>query len=585
MRPRRALLVVDLEGVAGVDTLPSLVAGTPEYPRSRELLTAEVLAAVEGLLAAGFSHVRISDSHMSGSGEPNVLADSLPPGAELRFEEDWYSASVFAGVHAVACLGMHAPGGSPGFAAHTVDLLGAWSCAGRLLSEADLVLGLAAEAGIPAVFVAGDEALEQHLAGRVPYVRTKQSLSAARAASRSPEEVRAALSHAARQPPVHLEPLPAAPLRLAFKSTHQATLAAAEGARRVGRYHVEVEGGSFRERYSRAFTAVGAASAAFAEAVRGEPGQHEFTEDVRGALLAPGPREVPAPSRLEQATRALHAFLRLTEDSGDESRALRALTLHMLEGHAPTLFARWQLGPTLEQAVAALAEVPHALPLELEPDVGMARLDALYVRRERGLKHPAPLPAALRHYLEHLHASEAPLYAWLVGELGAACGVDVRLYYPERPLRGEWRLGDLYWLTHLYLLETRYLRTPLQHERAAVWTEELLLAVPWLLSERQADLGGEVALCLQLAGEHEGGAHEALLELVVQHQQEEGQVLDQRMAEAGADAAHATAVALLVLAGAEERRASSPHGPQSAPPRGLEGGPKPEKLHGTNLLW
>lgn len=558
MSARRVLLVVDLEGVAEVDTLSALVANTPEYTRSRELLTAEVLAAVEGLLAAGFSHVRISDSHMSGSGEPNVLAASLPPCAELRFEEDWYSASVFEGVHAVACLGMHAPGGSRGFAAHTVDLLGAWSCAGRLLSEADLILGLAAEAGVPALFVSGDEALEQHLAGRVPYVRTKQSLSIARSVSRPPEQVRAALSHAARQPPVPLEPLPAAPLRLTFKSTHQATLAAAAGARRVGRYHVEVEGGSFRERYSRAFAVASAASAPFAEAVRGEPGQYEFTEDVRGALLLPGPREAPAPSRLEQATRALHALLRLTEDSGDESRALRALTLHMLEGHAPTLFARWQLGPTLEQAVAALAHVPHELPLELEPDTGMARLDALYVRRERGLQHPAPPPAELRRYLEHLHGSEAMLYAWLVGELGAACGVDVRLHYPECPLRSEWRLADLYWLTHLYLLDTRYLRTPLKHERAAVWTQELLLAVPWLLSERQVDLGGEVALCLQLAGEHEGGAHEALLELVVQQQQEDGQVLDQRIAGSGGDGAHATAVALLVLAGAEERRASSP---------------------------
>ena len=96
MHSRRALLVVDLEGVAGVDSPGALISGTPEYVHARALLTAEVNAAVEGLLAAGFHRVRVSDSHLSGSGESNLLPESLHPAAEPCFlPEDAYAPALF----------------------------------------------------------------------------------------------------------------------------------------------------------------------------------------------------------------------------------------------------------------------------------------------------------------------------------------------------------------------------------------------------------------------------------------------------------------------------------------------------------
>ncbi len=555
MDSRRALLIIDLEGVAGVDTPDAFISGTPEYERARALLTAEVNAAVEGLLAAGFQRVRVSDSHLSGSGEMNLLPEALHPAAEPCFlPEDAYAPEVFEDVQAVACVGMHAAAGSAGFGAHTVDLLGAWTCAGRALSEADLVLGLAAEAGVLAVFVSGDDVLRAGLEGRVGYVHAKVAHSITRASSRPPEEVLAELRRAAALPGRPVEPLPDAPLVLTFKSGHQAALAAEAGARRLDRYRVEVEGRTFRERYTRALGVASAASAVLAEAVHDVPGTAAFSRDVTALLQLPGPPVPLASPRTDAVDRALGAFLALTAGEDDEARALRALTLHMLEGHAPGAFARRGLGPTLDAAVAALAEVPLELPPGLDPEVGMARVDAWYVRRERGLSHAALVPSALRAYLEAIDNEGHGLYAWLLGEMAASRGLDVRLPIPERAFREMSRLVDVYWITHLYLLDTHYLRAPLQDSRAAAWTEELLVATPWLVEQGHVDLAAEVALCLQCAGEAGGGAHEALLTLLVRHQQSDGRLSDGSMGMASAELEpHATAAALVALAGAEER--------------------------------
>ncbi|MCY1073510.1 M55 family metallopeptidase [Archangium lansingense] len=544
MRSRRALLVVDLEGVAGVDSPGALISGTPEYTRAQALLTAEVNAAVEGLLAAGFQRVRVSDSHLCGSGESNLLPEALHPAAEPCFlPDDAYAPHLFEEVDAVACLGMHAAAGSAGFGAHTVDLLGAWTCAGRALSEADLVLALAAEAGVPAVFVSGDDVLQAQLGGRVGYVRTKVALSVTRAFSREPEAVLPELTRAAAQPARSVEPLPDAPLVLTFKSGHQAALASGAGARRLDHYRVEVEGRTFRERYTRALGAASAASSVLAEAVADVPGSSAFTRDATALFRLRGPPAPPPSPRTEAVDRALGAFLSLTEGQDDESRALRALTLHMLEGHAPGAFARRGLGPTLESAVAALAEVPLALPDGLSPDVGMARVDAWYVRRERGLSHAPLEPYLLRSYLEHLDGEGHGLHAWLLGEMAASRGLDVRLSIPARAMREASRVADLYWLTHLYLLDTRYLRAAPSHPDAVVWTEELLVATPWVVEQANVDLAAELAFCLQCVGEAGGGAHEALLSLLVEHQQPDGCMED----------AHATAGALIAFAGSEER--------------------------------
>ena len=534
-----ALLIADLEGVAGVDTVAALLAGTPEHGPARALLTAEVNAAVEGLLAAGFAWVRVSDSHHSGEGASSLLPEALHPAARPVFLEDAYAPALFADVQAVACVGMHAAAGTRGFHAHTVDVLGAWTCAGQPLSEAELVLALAAEAGVPAVFVSGDDVLQAALAGRVGFVRTKHAHSPTHATSRAPPAVLRELQRAAAGPRRPVTPPPDAPLVLAFKSGHQAALAARTGARRVDRHRVEVHGPTFRERYTRARRATAAASTALAGALALFPAPPDFPRDAHALLQLPGPPLHPPRPRSREAERALDAFLALTREPDDVSRALRALTLHMLEGHAPAAFARWALAPVLEEALRALAAVPLALPPGLPPEVGMSRVDAWYLLRERA--RPAGLldPRGLRVYLEDLDARDHGLHAWLLGEMAAAVGLDVRLEHGPRLPSRPW---ELYWLTHLFLLDTRYLRRPLSAPARDVWTEALLVAAPWVVDHGLTDLAAEVAFCLQCGAEGAGGAHEALVALLSAHQRPGGDLGD----------AHATAAGLLAFAGTGE---------------------------------
>ena len=549
-----ALIILDLEGVAGVDDVAALISGTPEHTLARQLVTAEVNATVEGLLAAGFTWVRVSDSHLSGSDEGLLLPEALHPAARpCLSEEDPYALEFFDQVSALACVGMHAAAGTRGFAAHTVDLLGAWTCDGQALSESRLVLALAAEAGVPVLFVSGDDVLEDSLAGGVEYVRTKHSHSPTQTTSRPPPEVLAELTRAAQRPPRPTTPLPDAPLVLTFKSQYQAELAASSGARRLGPYHVEVTGGSSRERYTQALRASAAAVTALPLGVRDEPGTPGFTRDIAALLCLSGPPTPPPPARTREAEAALQAFLRLSSETDDESRALRALTLHMLEGHAPRTFARWGLTPVLETALAALREVPLELPLTLIPDHGMARVDAWFILRERNLPHETLEPQALSAYVRHLDAKGDIIYAWLLGEMAALAGLDVRLPIPHRHLQDESRLADLYWLTHLCLLDTRYLRHAPRSPHWAAWLEELTVASPWLVEGGHVDLGAEVAFCLQCGKESAGGAHASLLALLAAHQQPSGDLGD----------AHATAAALLAFAGTEEHSSFPPEQPQT----------------------
>lgn len=141
---RSALVIADLEGVAGVDDVGALMAGSDDYTRACALLVQELGVVVSELRARGFDEIRISDSHRPGREQRNIPADAIP-GATVSWQDDAYEESLFRGVDAIACLGMHAAAGTRGFAAHTHHVHCALELADRSLSEAELVLGLAAE--------------------------------------------------------------------------------------------------------------------------------------------------------------------------------------------------------------------------------------------------------------------------------------------------------------------------------------------------------------------------------------------------------------------------------------------------------
>src|SRR5512135_100601 len=79
--PMKILISADMEGITGVTTWDQVTPGHAEYSRFRQLMTADVNAAVRGALAAGAEHVTVTDGHWNGS---NILVEQLDPRARLN---------------------------------------------------------------------------------------------------------------------------------------------------------------------------------------------------------------------------------------------------------------------------------------------------------------------------------------------------------------------------------------------------------------------------------------------------------------------------------------------------------------------
>jgi D-amino peptidase len=251
---RTALLIVDLEGIAGVDTLDALASGGHGYSEACARMRQEVNAAIEGLVSQGFDQVRVSDSHRSGSGVPNLSPALLHPAGELHFvDPDSYGGPLLDDVEAVACVGMHAAAGTNGFAAHTVGIHCAWVLDGRPISETELAWWLAADRGVKAVFASGDDVLGAAVRGLAPYVTTK--LSQAIDTALSNIGVLDVLRNTAATAPCSVKKAPPGPITLRFKSEAQAA-AAATVAFRTSAFECEVNGKSFTDRYLAALRAV-----------------------------------------------------------------------------------------------------------------------------------------------------------------------------------------------------------------------------------------------------------------------------------------------------------------------------------------
>lgn len=290
----RALLITDLEGVHGADSVDALIVGEPSWERARLRATHEVNLAVVGLAKQGFTEFVLSDSHRNGSQAPNVVLDALDGRVRYELRDDAFGASLFSGVSAVAALGMHTAGGVPGFISHALDVGLAWEADGRLLSETDFLLGLCAQAEVPFLFVTGDDALVASLPPGVTAVTTKHRRTAVTAESLPLETVETAILGAALSPPRRAPPLPDGPLRMHVKS-HAFELPSLDFLERESPFTVRVHGGSARERYQNALVAIGAAEEVTAQFVTGAPGDVGFVEEVARLLEAPWPSLLVGP--------------------------------------------------------------------------------------------------------------------------------------------------------------------------------------------------------------------------------------------------------------------------------------------------
>jgi D-amino peptidase len=160
-----------MEGVSGIfDTdLQCLPQQSPRFEESRKLLTGEVNAAVDGLLAGGATEVVVWDGH-DGSRSLSVLdihpqarlLTGTPVSPTLELDSS-YAAIVFIGQHAMA-------GAEKGILSHSYSSQGIQNIwvNDRPVGEIGVRVMLAGHFGVPAIMLSGDAAACREIHETVP---------------------------------------------------------------------------------------------------------------------------------------------------------------------------------------------------------------------------------------------------------------------------------------------------------------------------------------------------------------------------------------------------------------------------------
>jgi D-amino peptidase len=215
----KVYISADMEGVVGTVTSDQLGPSGFEYQTFREIMTAEVNAAIAAAREAGATTILVSDSH--GNGE-NLLMERLPQDIELV--RSWPRAlGMMEGIDetfdAVLFIGYHASTANPrGVRAHTMSSanLTALRLNGRDMPEAGVSAAIAGHYGVPVVMLSGDDAIAQEargILGDLETAVTKHTLGFHSARTLMPEasyalihdKVRAALGRLGDFRPYRLE--------------------------------------------------------------------------------------------------------------------------------------------------------------------------------------------------------------------------------------------------------------------------------------------------------------------------------------------------------------------------------------------
>lgn len=193
----KVYISADMEGVTGAVTGDQLGPGGFEYGAFREIMTGEVLAAIEGARAAGATEILISDSHGNGQ---NLLLDRLPE--DVKVVRSWprplmMMEGIDASFDAAVFIGYHAGTTNPeGVRAHTMSSanLARVALNGREVHEAGLNAAIAGHFDVPVVMVSGDDATiaeTRALLGDIEGAEVKRAISFHAATTLTPAAGRA----------------------------------------------------------------------------------------------------------------------------------------------------------------------------------------------------------------------------------------------------------------------------------------------------------------------------------------------------------------------------------------------------------
>lgn len=170
----KVFVSVDIEGIAGVSVPLQGRKGNAEYECARRLMTAEASAAVRGAVKGGASQVVVADSHGTMQ---NILPEELDPRARLVSGAP-RTFSMLAGLEtefdALVLIGFHSAAGRIGVMSHTYNgsAFARIEIDGRLVGEAELFAGYAAELNVPLAVVSGDDCLAEEVAAVFPQAET-----------------------------------------------------------------------------------------------------------------------------------------------------------------------------------------------------------------------------------------------------------------------------------------------------------------------------------------------------------------------------------------------------------------------------
>lgn len=172
------LIVADMAGVSGIETLEACTPGRPEYRDGTKLLTAEVNALAGAAYQSGVGTVSVLDWHAAAG---NLREDLLDPRVRIapRDLSSGYSAAFLTGFHAMA-------GVRPGFASQTMAAGLELELNGQAVGELGLVSRWLGEREVPIVLIAGDRATSleaETFAFDTPTLTVKQARSWDRADS------------------------------------------------------------------------------------------------------------------------------------------------------------------------------------------------------------------------------------------------------------------------------------------------------------------------------------------------------------------------------------------------------------------
>lgn len=210
----KVLISADMEGTAGIviweQVIPPDLAGRTrpapaEYEWARQLMVAEVNAAIRGARAAGATEIVVNEAHdgMRNLRPGDLEEDAwLLSGSRKRLGmmcgiDDAFSAVIFTGYHARA--------GTPnGVLAHTwTDWVRDVRFGDTQVGEYGLNAAVAGHFGVPVVMVAGDEmAVRQTrelLGERVVGVTVKHGVGRTAARHMHPARAQAAIEEGARE--------------------------------------------------------------------------------------------------------------------------------------------------------------------------------------------------------------------------------------------------------------------------------------------------------------------------------------------------------------------------------------------------